>query len=346
MAVIHAGELELAQSDRATLDFIKNLKAYNQATIGARSAERVQVEARAREARGEGAMTVDEVAQLVTPGFAWQADRFIARQTQEMMWTRLFEAMGRESADLMAWLDGADAQPLGTLTLDPALEIPSYFEVEYHVQPGGMHKEPLIPFVLATGQVVYHAGRNDRWALKRSVAKMIPDGNYQRILDMACGIGQSIIPIKERFPDAEVYGMDLAAPLLKYTHRLAETEGLALHLSQQNAEQTNYPNDWFDVVTSTILFHEIPDEAALRVIAEGYRLTRPGGYYQLGDTVPYRQMDTYRMFFSDWQTENNGEPYWRQAGQRNYPELLRAAGFRDVEERPTQAGLWVTSGRK
>ncbi|MCS6801428.1 MAG: class I SAM-dependent methyltransferase [Chloroflexota bacterium] len=346
MAVLDAGEVLLDQPDRATMEFIKTLKAHTTATLSAALAARVDAEAERRRDAGASPLTVEEVAALVSPDFRWQADRFIARQTQEMMWTRLFEATSRHAAELLAWLDEPVPQPLGSLTLDPALEIPAYFEVEYHIQPGGMHRQPLIPFVLATGQVVYHAGRNDRWALKRSVAEMIPDGAYERILDMACGIGQSIIPIKERFPAAEVYGIDLAAPLLKYAHKLAEHLGLALHLSQQNAEQTTFPDNWFDVVTSCILFHEIPDEAAYNVIAEGYRLTKPGGYFQIGDTVPYRHLDPFRRFSSDWQTEHNGEPYWRQAGLRDYPALLRAAGFCDIEERPTRAGLWVTSGRK
>jgi ubiquinone/menaquinone biosynthesis C-methylase UbiE len=346
MTMLDAGELVLAQPDRATIEFIKNLKAYTTATLGPQVAERVQAEAERRRAEGGPPLTVEEVATIVSPAFVWKADRFLARQTQEMMWTRLFEAAGRHADDLLAWLDEPVERPVGSLTLDPSLAIPEYFEVDYHIQPGGMHREPLIPFVLATGQVVYHAGRNDRWALKRSVAEMIPDGDYERILDLACGIGQSIIPIKERFPNAEVYGIDLAAPLLKYAHKLAESEGVALHLSQQNAERTTFPSEWFDVVTSCILFHEIPDEAAKNVIAEGYRLTKPGGYFQIGDTVPYRHLDVFRRFSSDWQTEHNGEPYWRQAGQRDYPALLRAAGFREVEERPTRAGLWVTSGRK
>ncbi|GIW09564.1 MAG: hypothetical protein KatS3mg061_0621 [Dehalococcoidia bacterium] len=346
MAVLTDGEVQLEQPDRATIEFIKNLKAYTIATIATRVAARVQAVAEQRQAAGQPPLMTEEVAALVESTFEWKVDRFISRQTQEMMWNRLFEAMTRKASELVAWLEEPVPQPRGTLTLDPTLEIPAYFEVDYHIQPGGMHKEPLIPFVLATGQVVYHAGRNDRWALKRSVAELIPEGRYERILDLGCGIGQSILPIKERFPEAEVYGIDLAAPLLKFAHKLAESEGVALHLSQQNAERTNFPDNFFDVVSSCILFHEIPDEAARNVIAEAYRILKPGGYFQIGDTMPYRYLDPYRRYSSDWQTEHNGEPYWRQAGLRDYPALLQAAGFRDIREQPTRAGLWLTSARK
>ena len=340
------GEVQLDQPDRATIEFIKNLKAYTIATIATRAAARVQAVAEQRQTAGQPPLTTEEVAALVEPTFEWRVDRFISRQTQEMMWNRLFEAMTRKAPELLTWLEEPVPQPRGSLTLDPTLEIPAYFEVDYHIQPGGMHKEPLIPFVLATGQVVYHAGRNDRWALKRSVAELIPEGRYERILDLGCGIGQSIIPIKERFPEAEVYGIDLSAPLLKFAHRLAESEGIALHLGQQNAERTNFPDNFFDVVSSCILFHEIPDEAARNVIADAYRILKPGGYFQIGDTMPYRYLDPYRRYSSDWQTEHNGEPYWRQAGLRDYPALLQAAGFRDIREQPTRAGLWLTSARK
>ncbi|MCS7003179.1 MAG: methyltransferase domain-containing protein, partial [Dehalococcoidia bacterium] len=308
----------LEQADRATIDFIRNVKGFAQQALAGKVAREYREEVARRQANGEPTpRTFDDVASIVSDKFEYQAEKFISRQVQEMMWTRLFSAVVPHERDLLRWLDEDVPNPIGSLRLAPNTRYPAYYEIDYHIQPGGMHKEALIPFVMEIGQVAYHGERNARSELKEGAALAIPPGNYQRILDMGCGIGHSTIPIKERFPNSEVYGIDLSAPFVRYAHRQAERRGLAIHYSQQNAERTDFPDNYFDVVTSCILFHEVPDDAAMAIIREGYRITKPGGLFQIADTPPYREHDLFRAFTSDWQTENNGEPYWRQAALRD-----------------------------
>ncbi|GIW09229.1 MAG: class I SAM-dependent methyltransferase [Chloroflexi bacterium] len=323
----------LKQADRAVLDFIRNAKGFTQQVLAGRVASFYREQVAQRRASGQPEpQSFADVAAIVSPLFEYQAEKFITRHLQELMWNQLFAAVTPHAEDLLAWLDEPVPHPKGTLRLNPELVPPPYYEIDYHIQPGGQHREPLIPFVLEIGQVVYHGERNARSELKVGAALALPEGKYERILDLGCGVGHSTYPIKERFPDAEVYGIDLSAPLLKYAHKQAEAHGYVLHLSQQAAEHTDFPDNYFDVVTSTILFHEVPDDAAAAIIREGYRILKPGGLFQIADTPPYREHELFRAFTSDWQTEHNGEPYWRQAALRNLVELCYAAGFSRVEE--------------
>jgi hypothetical protein len=50
----------------------------------------------------------------------------------------------------------------------------------------------------------------------------------------------------------------------------------------------------------------------------------------------------------DWETENRGEPFWRDALLMDLPGMLTAAGFVDIEAYGIGGGVhpWVTRARK
>ena len=62
------------------------------------------------------------------------------RTAQEMIWVSVMEPVGREREHMAA--KAKVAQPAGSLSLDPALEIPRYLTaVDIHCMPGGYHSE-------------------------------------------------------------------------------------------------------------------------------------------------------------------------------------------------------------
>ena len=76
-----------------------------------------------------------------------------------------------------------------------------------------------------------------------------PDLKPQRILDIGCTAGANTIPYKQVFPDAEVHGIDVGAPMLRFGHAMAEAEGLQMHYHQRNAETPGFPDNHFDIIT-------------------------------------------------------------------------------------------------
>ena len=117
-----------------------------------------------------------------------------------------------------------------------------------------------------------------------SKANEIPkDGKVERILDIGCSIGQSAVALKERFPDAEVWGIDVGAPMVRFAHKRAVDLGQEVHFAQRLAEDTKFPDGHFDVVNAFILFHEVPLEAQAEILKEVFRVLRPGGIFNVFD---------------------------------------------------------------
>ncbi len=74
-----------------------------------------------------------------------------------------------------------------------------------------------------------------------------------------------------------MHGIDVGAPVLRYAHARAESLGVPVHFSQQNAEHTDFETGSFDLVLSHIVLHETSKSALVASLRECHRLLRPGG---------------------------------------------------------------------
>jgi len=94
-----------------------------------------------------------------------------------------------------------------------------------------------------------------------------------RVLDVACGTGNSAIPTAKA--GAKVTGVDIATNLLAQSRKRAADEHLDIRFEEGDAEELPYPDRSFDVVVSMFgaMFAPRPE----RVAAEFLRVCRPGG---------------------------------------------------------------------
>jgi SAM-dependent methyltransferase len=265
----------------------------------------------------------------------WSA---LQRNSQEMMWKSAQMPVERQF-DALIERGRTSGGTLGSLALDRSLEIPRYHRaVDIHCMPGGYHAEYAADD-LANGAVydravhVYAMGRMGPLnsdigdSAIAYVREHHPDLAPRRILDLGCTVGHSTLPYVDAFPDAEVHGIDVAAPVLRYAHARAESLGKAVHFSQQNAERTNFPDAHFDLIVSHILVHETSHGAIRRIMRECRRLLRPGGLVLHVETPPYRQLDAFDAFMLDWDTRNNNEPYWSASHELDPVAIAAEASF-------------------
>ena len=257
-------------------------------------------------------------------------------------------AFAPDEAAHVADLDRAMSIGPGSLTLDPDLVIPAYARHSLHMQPGGYVGDPLAGHVFRHAIVGLSSGHNFQNETHDSIAAIVPvptDGRVLRVLELGCGIGQLASALQARFPDAEVWGIDTSAPMLRYAHLRASELGQPLRFAQQSAEALTFPAGHFDVVTASGLFHEIAPDATRHIVREVARVLRPGGtFYPLDlNTAGPPGTDarsrfavwlSYRWYHEDWREDYAAidlDAEMRDAGltvNPNGPALARTPGAR------------------
>ncbi len=262
----------------------------------------------------------------------------LLRTSQEMMWEAVNVSVERQLVDLC---DRAvtDAAPVGSLTLNQDLEIPSYHTgVDIHCQPGGYHTELDAGDVAAgatydRGVYIYAMSRlgelNDEMgqSVVLHLKEKHEDFRPRTILDMGCTVGHSTLPYVDAYPQAQVNAIDVAAPVLRYGHARAESLGKRVHFSQQNAEQTNFEDGSFDLIVSHIVLHETSSRAIRNIMKECHRLLAPGGMMLHQEVPQYAGMSPYDAFILDWDTYNNNEPFWGTVHSMDLQKLAVEVGF-------------------
>jgi SAM-dependent methyltransferase len=288
-------------------------------------------------AHGRAPNTLQEVRSVMNADPYYRAFSLLNRATQELLWDTVGESVERQLPKL---IDASRKVPAagGSLTLDPAFVMPEYSKrVDIHVNPGSFHREIAEDDVYAgavydRGVYVYAYGELGQknaglgYATAGFVRERFPDLKPKRILDLGCGVGTSTLPLAELFPGAEIYAIDIAAPMLRYAHARSESLGVPVHYSQQNAAHTNFADGSFDLVVSQLLLHEIPQKLSKQILIECHRLLARGGVTVHNDMVGW-PTDPFEEFMAEWNGRHNNEPFERGSGTLDWRAACADAGF-------------------
>lgn len=237
----------------------------------------------------------------------------IERAQQKMLWRLACDVVLANETDLLRDLESVPKASSGSLTLNPEMLLPEYYTaVDIHMQPGSFFSNDLSGFIYQFGARIVMLRDNDGYKFHNLFAQTaLPDlPAATRVVDFGCGFGKSTAPLVARFPSAEVIGVDLAAPGLKLAHLHAETNGEAIRYRQADAANTGIESGTCDVVTGTMLLHEMPTEHIKAVLQEAFRILKPGGSFHFlefqptGD--PIRDATVYEH------AERNNEPFFRE----------------------------------
>ncbi|MCS7001786.1 MAG: class I SAM-dependent methyltransferase [Dehalococcoidia bacterium] len=330
------------RDDTAYLDFIEGMRVFNGKHMTPVLWQRYEELAQAFEREfGRKPTSLEDMKQTLDQLPILQAHQRMFRSLQEMRAAALVETYGKRQEELIRELDEWATRGPGTLQLDPNFEYPEYSKTVYfHLQPGGYADHPLAGYIYHYGTKMLFAGTNDNDERQREMVFGTPlpaDGNVRRVLDLACACGQSTTAWKERLPNAEVWGIDISAPMLRYAHKRAVDMGLEVHFAQRAAEQSGFESGSFDMVYAFIFFHEIPVEICKAVVREAHRLLRPGGVFVVMD-FPSKPGANVKItnptgeYFRDFDTNDNGEPYASDFVYWDFHGYLREIFGNDVVE--------------
>ncbi len=219
---------------------------------------------------------------------------------------------------------------------NPSLIYPDYYVRSFHAyEEGNLGWEPATEVEVAARAV--HAriwpegGAEGDARLRQSyhdiLKAQIPTAPRD-IVDLGCSVGMSTFALQALYPEAKITGVDLSPYFLSVAqYRSAsgsqDKPPIWLHAP---AESTGLPSASVDLVSACLLFHELPQTAAIQIIQEARRVLRPGGYLALMDMNPkstiYAQMPPYILTLL-----KSTEPYMDDYFSLDLERAIAQAGF-------------------
>lgn len=217
---------------------------------------------------------------------------------------------------------------------NPQVQYPAYYTTSFHAYAeGNLGWEPALEVESAAYSVhstLFGAADVQGDALLREsyhkILKFNIDITPQNIVDLGCSVGMSTEALHRVFPEARLTGVDLSPYFLAVArYRTAHSDG-AFTWHHAAAEDTQLPSQSFDLVSCSLIYHELPQTAAIAIFKEAKRLLKPGGYFALMDMNPqaevYRTMKPYILTLL-----KSTEPYLDQYFSLDMARELVKAGF-------------------
>ncbi len=214
---------------------------------------------------------------------------------------------------------------------------PSYYtSVNYH----GIENGYLNPIAAMTYDIITPLATlpSEQW-LRQNLLKKITI-KPKKILDLGCGSGTNTINLKVTFPEAEVIGLDLSPYMLAIADKKSRTHQQEIIWKQGLAESTKMSSYSYDLITISLLFHEVPNAISQAILKESLRLLKPNGQLIILDA------NQHRLRHLKWLTKLFREPYSFTYAQGNIREWLENIGFQGIKAKPVGGIYQITSAYK
>ncbi len=104
-----------------------------------------------------------------------------------------------------------------------------------------------------------------------------------RVLDLGCGTATLTILLKQLYPDTEVVGLDGDDKVLAIAQRKIAAAGLEIEFKEGMSFELDFPDQSFDRVLSSLLFHHLTTKRKHETLAEIKRVLKPGGGLHIAD---------------------------------------------------------------
>lgn len=149
----------------------------------------------------------------------------------------------------------------------------------------------------------------------------------ETVLDLGSGAGADVLISARRVaPGGKAIGLDMTPEMLDLARRNAAQAGVDnVEFLEGYLEQVPLPDASVDVVISNCVINLAADKDV--VLAEAFRVLRPGGRFAVSDVIAHENMDeTTRADLAEWTGCIAGA-----LTEADFRSKLAGAGFTDVE---------------
>ncbi len=338
----HAAYPHLSHDEIERFNFLAQVNQHLVAKVapGVETAWKARIEPAFEAEHGRKPQDRHEVRKALQEDPVFQTWSALRRMTMEQRQEAGRWACLRQAETLAATVASLTRQ--GQLSLDPSLPIPRYVTaVDHHCAPGSYYAETFPgdvagPASYDSGIYVTLRGRggalND--GIGRSLADWLkqsnPDFQPRRILDLGTTTGHNLLPVAQAFPEAEVVGVDVGAPVLRYAAaRASALEVDNVRFIQADASNlAQFEDGAFDLVMTTMFLHELSLTALDSILGESHRLLGDGGLMINMEQPAYKGMPPFEQAMRDWDAHFNNEPFWTTLHDLDLDDHFEAAGFR------------------
>jgi ubiquinone/menaquinone biosynthesis C-methylase UbiE len=298
--------------------------------------------------------TPNFASQLVNGILAIQPLAHLAKQQARSMMIKRAESIGvywhEEVKALRSREQAIDFAPEWEVDLvqiqDSQLVYPEYYLRSFHAYAeGNLGWQPAMEVEVAAyavhARIWPEAGSQGDSRLRQSYHNVLKAKIPQEprdILDLGCSVGMSTFALQSTYPQAQLTGVDLSPYFLtiaqyRTTHPRSSSTGESQLANRPRpiwihalAESTGLPNCSFDLVSAHLIFHELPEQAAIAILHEARRLLRPNGTLGIMDMNPkseiYAKMPPYILTLL-----KSTEPYLDEYFGYDLEQAIYKAGF-------------------
>jgi ubiquinone/menaquinone biosynthesis C-methylase UbiE len=217
---------------------------------------------------------------------------------------------------------------------NPQVKYPDYYLTSFHAyEEGNMGWEPATEVEVAAyavhARIWPEAGAKGDAKLRQSYHDVLKQqilAEPKDILDLGCSVGMSTFALQETYPNASVTGLELSPYFLAIARYQAQKRQANIQWVHAAAEKTGLPDGSFDLVSACLVFHELPQSAAVEIFREARRLLRPNGHFTIMDMNPqsevFAKMPPYILTLL-----KSTEPYLDEYFSLDVTGALVEAGF-------------------